>query len=312
MAFIPHLAEIQQLMQQELAKLLHLYASAIPRRLYEAMRYALLAPGKYLRSYLVFMSGKLFDLETPDVLPIALSLECVHCYSLIHDDLPCMDDADLRRGAPTVHVRFDEATAVLTGNALYALALQNLAEARAIPEQVRLTLLSMLAQASGAAGMIGGQMLDLLGEHSRFTLEEVHEMQHLKTGALIQYAVEAPAVVASATAEQRAALRHYAQALGLAYQIADDLLDIQADNLITGKTSGRDKVHGKSTVVSLLGEEGAYQKLKELLDQAQRALHGFGSQSEPLSAIANSGLLLHKVAEPARVKNQLASSQVNN
>jgi farnesyl diphosphate synthase len=218
---------------------------------------------------------------------VALAIECIHVYSLIHDDLPCMDDDDLRRGQPTVHKLFNEATAVLAGDALHALAFETLADSETHPDPfVRVELISELAKASGPAGMAGGQMMDLAAEKLSFDLPTVTRLQQLKTGALIGFCLEAGAIMGHVAAEGRTRLRGYARDIGLAFQIADDLLDVEGDSALTGKAVGKDEAAGKATFVSLLGRERARQQAKVLVDQAVAHLGGFGSEADLLRSIA--------------------------
>jgi farnesyl diphosphate synthase len=287
MSFERRLAGVQKNIQSALEATLAAEKDQVPAQLFNAMHYALLAPGKRLRPYLIFVVAELFDLTPAQVLPIAVSLECVHCYSLIHDDLPCMDDADLRRGLPTVHKQFDEVTALLAGNALLTLAFKVLSQTRDIDIQKRCELTQFLADASGGRGMIGGQMLDLLGEKTSYTLEQIKHMQLLKTGALIEFALIAPAIVADVPESEMQALKHYAANVGLAYQIADDLMDIEATPEQSGKTTGLDEIHGKSTFISLLGINQARRLLDELLNKAKSQIITFAPKEYMLVQFAD-------------------------
>ncbi len=280
------LEEIQQLIQTQLSTLLDQYQKEVPALLFDAMSYALLAPGKRLRPYLLYASSQMFDIPFSKMLLTALGLECVHCYSLIHDDLPCMDDADLRRSQPSVHRKFNEATALLAGNSLLTLAFQIIANDHFLDNSERCQMINMLAYASGGAGMMGGQQLDMLGETITFSLDEVQNMQFLKTGALLRFAVQAPLVIAHASEPQKEALGAYAYALGLAYQISDDLLDYDGSEEKTGKTVGLDATHHKSTFVTLMGQRGAEQELQRLITCAVHSLEIFGSKAEILQKIA--------------------------
>lgn len=261
---------------------------ADPRaRLYEAMRYAVMGGGKRMRPLLVVASCDLFHVDRERAMRVALAIEAVHVYSLVHDDLPCMDDDDLRRGKPTVHKAFDEAVAVLTGDSLFAVAFELLAdEATHEDPFVRAELVMELARASGPAGMAGGQMMDLEAETSRFDLPTTTRLQQLKTGALIGFSVEAGAIMGKVGQPVRTKLRGYARDLGLAFQIADDLLDVEGDPEAAGKALRKDGDAGKSTFVSLLGIERARAQAGMLIDQAIHHLQGFGPEADLLRAIA--------------------------
>ena len=256
------------------------------RRLYQAMRYAAVGGGKRLRPLLTEASAALFEVPRDHALRAGLAVECIHVHSLIHDDLPCMDDDDLRRGKPTVHRAYDEATAVLAGDALLAFAFEILADpATHGSAEVRCELVRELALAAGAAGMAGGQMLDLLSPAERPDLDATRRLQRLKTGALIGWCVDAGAVMGGAGSEQRISLRGYAQCLGLAFQIADDLLDHDGDEGKAGKRLRKDEAQGKATFVSLLGAERARRQAEMLVEQASDHLHGFGGRAQLLHEI---------------------------
>ncbi|QMW24099.1 polyprenyl synthetase family protein [Sandaracinobacteroides saxicola] len=255
--------------------------------LYKAMRHAVIGGGKRMRPLLVVAACDLFHVDRERALRVALAIEAVHVYSLVHDDLPCMDDDDLRRGKPTVHVAFDEAIAVLTGDSLFALAFEWLAdEATHEDPFVRAELVRELARASGPCGMAGGQMMDLAAEAGGFDLPATTRLQQLKTGALIGFSVEAGAIMGKVGDSTRLKLRGYARDLGLAFQIADDLLDVEGDSSRTGKAVQKDAEAGKSTFVSLLGVERARQQAAMLIDQAIHHLSGFGPEADLLRAIA--------------------------
>jgi farnesyl diphosphate synthase len=255
------------------------------------MRHACLGGGKRLRPFLVVESAALFGVPRGRALMAGAALECVHCYSLVHDDLPAMDDDELRRGRPTVHKAFDEATAVLAGDALLTLAFDVMARAETHPDApVRVALVSALARAAGLGGMAGGQMLDLAAE-GRFGAAalgeaEVRALQAMKTGALLRFACLAGALLGEAGAAGTEALARYGEALGEAFQIADDLLDVEGDAAAVGKATGKDVAAGKATLVGLLGVDGARARLGTLVAAAEAALAPFGPAAATLQAAA--------------------------
>lgn len=255
--------------------------------LYLAMRHATMNGGKRIRPLLVVSACDLFGVDKERSLRVALAVEAIHCYSLVHDDLPCMDDDDVRRGQPTVHKQFSEAMAVLAGDALQALAFELLAEdATHEDPRVRAELVLELARAVGARGMVGGQVMDMAAETIRFDLPETTRLQQLKTGALISFSVEAGAIMGRANPDHRRMLRGYAHDLGLAFQIADDLIDVEGDPQRAGKRVHKDAQAGKATFVSLLGVDRAREQARMLTDQAIQHLHGFGAEADLLRAIA--------------------------
>ena len=256
-------------------------------RVYEAMRYSALAPGKRLRPFLVLASARMFGVAQRCALQVAAAVEMVHAYSLVHDDLPAMDDSDLRRGRPTCHKEFDEATAVLAGDGLLTAAFELLAEPDTHGDPaVRIELVSALASAAGAAGMVGGQMIDLIAEHQDLDIGAITRLQRMKTGALIAFSCEAGAILAKAPYELRTALRGYAHDLGLAYQIADDLLDVEGSAVETGKPVGADASAGKATFVSILGAPRARAQAELLVRQAVAHLDLFEQRAELLREAA--------------------------
>jgi farnesyl diphosphate synthase len=259
-----------------------------PARLIEAMRYVCLNGGKRFRPFLVVESAALFEVPRQNALMAGAALECVHCYSLVHDDLPAMDNDDLRRGQPTAHKAFDEATAILAGDGLLTFAFDILSrqDTHADP-RVRIELVMALARASGVGGMAGGQMLDLAAEGRfvqnraalAFSEKDVRTLQAMKTGALLRFACQAGGILAAAKPEQRAALERYGSAVGQAFQIADDLLDLEGDPALVGKQTGKDAAAGKATLVSVLGVPVAKARLKELVTEAEQALAPFGASA---------------------------------
>ena len=257
------------------------------RKVVEAMRYATLDGGKRLRPFLVLQSAQLFNVSPASALRVASSIEMVHCYSLIHDDLPAMDDDDTRRGRPTVHKKFDEATAILAGDALLTRAFEILARPATHGDpQVRSDLVLALSEASGAAGMVGGQMLDLIAEKTTLDIGEITRLQRLKTGAIIAFSAEAGAILGKAPVQARQALHAYAHDLGLAFQIADDLLDVEGSAEEVGKKTGKDAARGKATFVSLLGVDRARGQARLLAEQAAKHLDLFAGKAELLQDVA--------------------------
>jgi farnesyl diphosphate synthase len=256
-------------------------------RVYEAMRYSALAPGKRLRPLLVLASSRLFGVSRRSVLQVAAAIEMVHAYSLIHDDLPAMDNSDLRRGRPTCHKQFDEATAILAGDGLLTMAFGVLADPDTHGDAaVRSELIAALAIAAGPSGMVGGQMIDLIAETTPLDIGAITRLQRMKTGALIAFCCEAGAVLAKAPVELRTALRGYSHGLGLAFQIADDLLDVEGAAADIGKPVGADAASGKATFVSILGVERARAQAQLLVGQAVAHLDPFEGRAELLRQIA--------------------------
>ncbi|MGH7115183.1 MAG: polyprenyl synthetase family protein [Stellaceae bacterium] len=285
-SFAEALAQAAALTDSALDRLL-VVPPDIEARVLEAMRYSALAPGKRLRPFLVLAGADLFGVARGCALQVAAAIEMVHAYSLVHDDLPAMDDSDLRRGRPTCHKEFDEATAILAGDGLLTMAFDLLAQpdAHADPA-VRCELVAALAAAAGPAGMVGGQMIDLIAERRRLDIGATTRLQRMKTGALIAFSCEAGAILARAPPEPRTALRGYAHDLGLAFQIADDLLDVEGSSAATGKPVGADAAAGKATFVSILGVERARAQASLLVNQAVAHLEPFEDRAKLLRDVA--------------------------
>jgi farnesyl diphosphate synthase len=282
------MADTAQAVEAELDRLIP-HGEGPEKPLFAAMRYACLGGGKRLRPLLVLESAALFDVPRERALRAAAAVEFVHCYSLVHDDLPAMDDDDLRRGRPTCHKKFGEATAILAGDALLTLAFEVLADPETHPDAgVRVELVRALASAAGPQGMVGGQMFDLEAEQNgrAFTLPDITRLQAMKTGRLIGFACEAGAILGSATAGQRAALNAYARDLGLAFQIADDLLDAEGSEAEVGKKLGKDAAAGKVTFLTHLGREGAREKARALSTAAVSHLDLFTYKTQTLQSVA--------------------------
>ena len=281
------LTQIAADIDQEFDALLKLPGDARDR-LYAAMRHAAIGGGKRLRPLLVTATAALFHVNRGVAVRVGTAVEAIHVYSLVHDDWPCMDDDDMRRGKPTVHRAFDDATAVLAGDSLHALAFEILASPQTHPDPfVRGELVSTLALASGPEGMAGGQMMDIEAENATFDLQTVMRLQALKTGALIAASVEMGAILGHIPPEGRTHLRGYARDIGLAFQIADDILDVEGDPKLAGKALQKDADAGKGTFVSLMGLERAKQQAEMLVAQANEHLSCYGSEANLLRAIAN-------------------------
>lgn len=268
-------------------------SEAVPARLRNAVAHAVLSGGKRLRPFLVIESAALFGVKSATAIPVAAALECVHCYSLVHDDLPAMDNDRVRRGRPTVWAAFDEWTAILAGDALLTLAFEILAngDLADIPADARLKLIRALAAASGWQGMVGGQCIDLeadkLGQPVRPNEAHVRRLQSMKTGALIRYGAEAGGVLGGATPHQQSALTAYGRELGLAFQIADDILDAEGDAERMGKAAGKDAAAGKATLIGVLGIEAARLELTRAHRSALASLEQFGPEADMLRAAAD-------------------------
>ena len=280
-------AETEALLDRLLAAAPATGEMARPARLIGAMRYASLGGGKRFRPFLVVESAMLFKVPRPSALMAGAALECIHCYSLVHDDLPAMDNDELRRGQPTAHRKFDEATAILAGDGLLTFAFDVLSRVDTHPDAaVRVELVSALSRAAGVGGMAGGQMLDLAAE-GRFGplshgAKDVRLLQTMKTGALLRFGCEAGGILGRASPAQREALTRYGAAVGEAFQIADDLLDIEGDPALVGKSTGKDSAAGKATFASVLGIAGAKARLRERVDEAEAALAPFGAAAAML------------------------------
>jgi farnesyl diphosphate synthase len=289
MTFLVELERVAGAVEIELDRLLTPNAAPAPggAGLVQAMRYAALGGGKRIRPFLLIESARLFGIVQAEALPAACALECVHCYSLVHDDLPSMDDDALRRGRPTLHIAFDEATAILAGDALHTLAFEILSDPATHPDPaIRAELVLLLAKAAGRQGMALGQALDLSPARRDFGPDDIAKMQTLKTGALFGFACEAGAVLGRAGKRERAALLAYASCLGHAFQLADDLLDAEGDAAALGKAVAKDEARGKATLVAQLGAEAAKSRLAALVAKAERALAPFGDRASTLAAAA--------------------------
>jgi farnesyl diphosphate synthase len=289
------MAEVARMVEAELEWRLPVVSRDAPTgpeaRLVEAMRYAVLGPGKRFRPFLVVAGARLFDVPDRSSMPAAVAVEMIHAYSLVHDDLPAMDNSDLRRGQPSCHAKYGEATGILAGDALLTLAFGVLADesdgANGPDATLRLALIARLAAAAGINGMAGGQALDLAFANGSPAAGEIARMERLKTGELIAFSCEAGAILARASERERQALRSYAHDLGLAYQIADDLLDAEGTEGATGKHVGRDAEQGKATFVAQMGLEQARNQARMLADQAVQHLDLFGEKADLLRSVAD-------------------------
>lgn len=285
MSFTQQLDLVAKHVEQRLDDLLP--ADGDTMSLASAMRYAALGPGKRLRPFLLVHAARLFDAPEAGAIEAAAALECIHCYSLVHDDLPAMDDDKLRRGRPTVHIAFNEAIAILAGDGLLTLAFEILSAPSVHPDPaIRAELTLLLAKASGWHGMVLGQALDLAAEGHGLSEAEIARLQALKTGALFGFACEAGAVLGRADPVEREALKAYASAFGRAFQLADDLLDAEGNEAELGKAAAKDAARGKATLVGLLGIEAAHLRLDALVEQAETALAPFGARAATLKETA--------------------------
>lgn len=285
---LSHAAAVEQLLVALLDEHVRFGEVTRPPRLMAAIRHGALNGGKRLRPFLVVESARLYDADPAAALRVAAALECIHCYSLVHDDLPAMDDDDLRRGLPTVHKAYDEAAAILAGDGLLTYAFDILADdATELPVKTRLELVSKLARAAGIGGMVGGQALDLMAETASPAEAEIITLQAMKTGALIRFACEAGAIIGNASPDERDRLAEFGSAIGLAFQLADDLLDVTADAATMGKATGKDAAAGKATLVSLHGVDWTRKQLAGLVEQAQDLLAPFGEKAQTLKQAAH-------------------------
>ena len=285
-AFDGWMGKVQQAMEQVLASYLPC-AAQVPVRLHGAMRYATLDGGKRVRPLLVFAAGELFDAESAALARAATAVEMIHAYSLVHDDMPCMDDDALRRGKPTVHVKYDEATALLVGDALQAQAFLVLSDSGGDPGRI-LKMVRLLANAAGSGGMCGGQAIDLDSVGVTLSLAELEQMHRLKTGALLRASVLLGALSGkSLTEPEQSALDAYADAIGLAFQVVDDVLDATADSHTLGKTAGKDAADNKPTYVSILGLEQSRTLAEKLRNDAHQAIRPFGDKARRLRELAD-------------------------
>lgn len=257
-------------------------------RVFEAMLYGTLNGGKRLRPFLVLSGARLFDVPDDLALRVGAAVEMIHSYSLVHDDLPAMDDDDLRRGRPSCHIAFDDATAILAGDGLLTLAFEVLADPSTHPDaEIRCSLATAFSRAAGASGMVGGQMIDLEAANFETTPDLITRLENMKTGALISLSCEAGAILGDAGADARALLRDYGYDLGLAFQVTDDLLDVEGDEANLGKKVGKDAAAGKATFVSLLGVDGAKKEARMLVDRAIARLEGFGKEADAYRQMGN-------------------------
>jgi farnesyl diphosphate synthase len=283
-----HAAAVQALLGDLLSDAARPAETARPERLLAAMRHGVLNGGKRMRPALVVESAALFGADADAALRVAAALECVHCYSLIHDDLPAMDNDDVRRGQPTVHRKFDEATAILAGDSLLTYAFDILAAPETqLPDAIKVALTLALARASGIGGMAGGQALDLEAETRELAEGEITRLQAMKTGALIRFACEAGALAANAVEEDHRRMIRFGEIVGLAFQLRDDLLDLTADSATLGKAAGKDAARGKKTLPSIHGVQWTQHRLAGLIEEANALLSPYGEKAEMLMALAD-------------------------
>lgn len=281
-------AEIEALLDLLLSPAVLPHEIARPDLLRNAMHYAVLNGGKRLRPFLVVESATLLGGNRQAALRVGAALECIHCYSLVHDDLPAMDDDNLRRGKPTVHIKFDEATAILAGDSLLTYAFDIIAAPETdLPDRSKTELVLAIARAAGLGGMAGGQALDLAAEKQAPDEAGIVRLQAMKTGALIRFACEAGAIIAGASAENRQRLRRFGEKIGLAFQLADDILDLTSDSLTMGKATGKDAARGKGTLVALHGMEWAEKQLRRHVEDAEELLAPYGEHAALLITAAH-------------------------
>jgi len=277
------LRETRELLDASLDKWLQL-PDSLDKRVVEAMRYSAIGGGKAFRAFLILTVSSMYNVPQSQALNVATALEMLHSYSLIHDDLPAMDNDTMRRGKPTNHIQFDEATAILAGDALLTNAFEALSDPSTHPNaEIRSKLVSLLARLAGKSGMVGGQMIDLIGEKQPLTLSQIEQMQQKKTGALLTFASIAGAIMGQAPDEDIQALSTYAKCIGLTFQITDDILDVTGDVALMGKTLGKDKEETKSTFVSLLGLDAARKMAEDLMKKADESISVFGDKADLLS-----------------------------
>ncbi|MBN8828605.1 MAG: polyprenyl synthetase family protein [Sphingobacteriia bacterium] len=281
------LVEVCELVDEKMAALLPVVDNSLESKLFEAMRYSVLSQGKRLRPFLSFVAASMFGVSRDSALRTAAAIEFIHTYSLIHDDLPALDNDDLRRGQPSCHAKFGEATAILAGDALLSLAFEILADPLTHPDpQVRCELITRLACASGASGMVGGQMMDLEAQNHNLSIPEITRMQRMKTGELFACACESGAILGKTSRNLRMALKGYAHAIGLAFQITDDLLDVEGTANDVGKKTNKDKDLNKATYISNLGIDAAKEQAKMLVNQALNYLEVFDEPANLLRQVA--------------------------
>ncbi len=281
------LSEVSELLYYRMAEILPLQSGTLEQKLFESMRYVTLSGGKRLRPFLTIITAQLFGVSLESALNTAAAIEFIHSYSLVHDDLPAMDNDDFRRGQPSCHKQFGEAIAILTGDALLTFAFQVLVDPTTHRDPVvRVELVEAISKASGFNGMVGGQVIDIVTEHSQLEFNEIVRLQRMKTGALFAISCEAGAILGKANKNLRNSLRAYANNIGLAFQITDDLLDAEGTREKTGKSVNKDKAAGKATFISAMGIDKARAQAQLLAQQAVEHLNAFGEQASMLKLLA--------------------------